>query len=300
MPIQFVGSRRWEVENAKLHFHAYCWKLRIAQTEQTYHWTEYPMALLLFDGQLYASAASSSAREDVSGLESGTKEVSGFVQPSHILGLSADDILRGAMRGATLEEYLVDAREPWLSPIDFKQYWVTETTYDGTRWEASLEGIAYPLQEQIGEYWGPQCRAELFSSGNGKCNANILEFSGSAPISLINTQGTDFEISSVVAPWTSNGYANGGKIYFNAGNNVGGYYTIKEYIYPGTGGAGTARIRLQRRTLRDFTVGDRITTYPGCNHSPSDCQNKFDNFINYQGEPFIPGGDAATRGRKSK
>lgn len=302
MPILFVGSRRWEVEVNRTRAHCYCWKLVLKQTTQVYYWTEWGHELKLHDGQTYSPlyGVESSAKEEVSGIEAGTKEAKGFVTASEFLGLSGDDIMRGALREAVMLEYLVDAREPWLSPIDFKQYWISGTTFNGSTWEATLEGIAYPLNEQVGEYWGPQCRVELFSSGIGKCNASLLQHAGNQPISLINIQGSDFEISNVFGPWASNKHGNGGKIFFNAGFNTGGYYTIKEYIYPGTGGVGTARIRLQQRTIRDFAVGDRITTYPGCNHSPTQCLDKFDNIENFQGEPGIPGGDATTKGRKSK
>jgi len=33
----------------------------------------------------------------------------------------------------------------------------------------------------------------------------------------------------------------------------------------------------------------QIKAYPGCNHALNgDCHNKFNNALNYQGQPFIP------------
>lgn len=41
-------------------------------------------------------------------------------------------------------------------------------------------------------------------------------------------------------------------------------------------------------SLRTSQVGDTCIAWPGCNRTPDHCTNKFDNFVNYGGHPFIP------------
>lgn len=38
-----------------------------------------------------------------------------------------------------------------------------------------------------------------------------------------------------------------------------------------------------------ITLGMVLTVYPGCDRTTKDCQNKFDNLVNYGGVPFLPG-----------
>ena len=40
--------------------------------------------------------------------------------------------------------------------------------------------------------------------------------------------------------------------------------------------------------MQGLEVGDAVTMYIGCNHTTSDCNNKFSNLDNFGGEPFIP------------
>ena len=41
-------------------------------------------------------------------------------------------------------------------------------------------------------------------------------------------------------------------------------------------------------SLRTSQVGDDCSAWPGCNRTPDHCANRFDNFENYGGHPFIP------------
>lgn len=295
MPITIPAPSFYEVTESKGHYENYCWRLELRQTVGSYHWTEWSHSIELFDGQTYSPihGADSSAKEELGAIEPGNKDIKGILAATVQIGLTGEDIRRGVLQDAVLHEYLVDVRQPWNGLIDYKIYHVSGATFDGSQWTCTLEGMSLPLHEQVGEYWGVQCRAKLFSTGLGKCNASVLDFVEPYLVDAIVNQGYEFEIAGVVAPWNVSGHATDGKVFFNGGFNVGGFSTIKNYTFLG---GGQARIQLQRRTLRDFNVGDGITVYPGCNHSPEQCHDKFDNLVNFQGEPLIPGADRATRG----
>lgn len=304
MSIPMLGSVAWEVFYGKAHYHTLCWKLSLAQTTDVFYWTEYGHPLVLFDDKTYSPiyGANSTAKEERGQGETGNKQLEGFLVPQAEgagLGLTGDDIKRGALRGARLEEYLIDHRTPWLAPIDIKSYFVTGAHFDGMTWKIEVEGLAYPLKDIVGEHWGPSCRSKLFDRGIGKCNADILQYTGFTVVSAVVNQGYQFQVNLALLPaaFAVDHYASDGRILFNGGNNTSGRYNIREWriVTPGT----TAEFTLHQRTVRDVAAGDGLTVYPGCNKWLDDCFNKFNNIENYQGEPFIPGRDRTTAGQRS-
>lgn len=42
-------------------------------------------------------------------------------------------------------------------------------------------------------------------------------------------------------------------------------------------------------TTERLTEGDVVSLYPGCDRSPTICDEKFDNLDNFGGFPFMPG-----------
>jgi uncharacterized phage protein (TIGR02218 family) len=43
-----------------------------------------------------------------------------------------------------------------------------------------------------------------------------------------------------------------------------------------------------------FNAGDGVTLYPGCDKTIDTCKNKFNNNLNFQGEPHFAGQAAAS------
>lgn len=71
-----------------------------------------------------------------------------------------------------------------------------------------------------------------------------------------------------------------------------GYYIGGILLAPGgtrahiIGQSGTSLII--QRPLDELTGTDTVKIYPGCNHSPDHCNDRFDNILNYGGYPYIP------------
>lgn len=294
MVAPLVASIAWELFYGKTHWWARCWKLSPSLITNTYYWTEHGRPLVLFDGQEYspATGGDSTAGEDSGGLEPGNKEFRGFTTPNDLEGLTGDDLRAGVLNGAVLDEYKVDYRTPWLAPIQVLRFFVKSATFDGTLWQLECEGMNYELSDRVGGYWGPSCPVELFSK---ECGADILTFTDVSTIDNVINDKFQFEVTAPLQTQV-NGWASDGRIYYNAGANQGGAYNIKDWIYPGPSGAGFAEVRLHQQTPRSTSPGDTLTIYPGCSHWITDCSDKFGNIENYQGFPYIPGGDFARRG----
>lgn len=78
-----------------------------------------------------------------------------------------------------------------------------------------------------------------------------------------------------------------GALTFETGLNEGVSIEVRQWVQS------TKEITLFLPTFFDIQVGDKVRVYPGCDHLIATCSTKFDNVINFRGEPLIPGQDAA-------
>lgn len=74
-----------------------------------------------------------------------------------------------------------------------------------------------------------------------------------------------------------------GVITFTSGNNEGEVLPVKNY----TGGS-PSRINLLLPLMVAPAAGDNFTIYPGCDKTMNTCQVKFNNLVNFRGQPFVP------------
>lgn len=84
------------------------------------------------------------------------------------------------------------------------------------------------------------------------------------------------------------GWFNGGGLHWETGFNRGQGMEIKDWDLDGT------LITLFLPMGREVRAGDRLRLYPGCDKRIATCRAKFDNHLNFRGEPHVPGSDAIT------
>jgi hypothetical protein len=93
-----------------------------------------------------------------------------------------------------------------------------------------------------------------------------------------------------------------GKIEFLSGTNAGYTTMIQSTAFLLDGANTYIRIKLQKPTPYDIALnpnpgtltGDHVRILPGCSKQmlgANGCAEKFNNAINFQGEPYIPGRD---------
>ena len=80
---------------------------------------------------------------------------------------------------------------------------------------------------------------------------------------------------------------NGGAAFFESGNNSGRGLEVRDF----TEGAGSQVIELFTDMPFNIVIGDKLRIFAGCDKTFSICISKFDNAINFVGEPFVPGED---------
>lgn len=154
---------------------------------------------------------------------------------------------------------------------------------DGT-FRAELRGLAQPLQETVGSVYQPECRADL---GDAKCKINLAFGAGWTQEAAIETVTNS---TTLVMPSSLSGYADayftGGVVIWQDGTNAGVAREVLTWVQ-------------STRTLTLFSpppftpeAGDTLHLQPGCDKRKATCQGTFNNYLNFRGEPFVPGANA--------
>lgn len=128
-------------------------------------------------------------------------------------------------------------------------------------------------------------------TGEGSINGAVLQVTvtGTNTFTINNTLGyTPYVSGGHVSEPRSVGYFDSGLITFTSGANAGLSMEVKAYA-PGC-------ITLQLPMPYVIDVGDAYTLTPGCTKRfAEDCKAKFNNVVNFRGEPHVPGMDKMLR-----
>jgi len=287
---------------------ATCWKIeqQLANNSATYRFTDWPETLLVAEGnvpgvtQTYTptDGLNGSARRRDVDLSQNNFETQGIISSTAI---KHEDLVGRKFDNAKITEYLVLVDVAWKGVITFDVYYIDTVKFDGQVWQAQCKGVSSQIGEAYGELWSPTCRVEVFSQGPGKCNANPAAWTFTSDIGTIYEDRLSFLATDLNAPDTT---LADGKLIWTSGKNAGFISEVKTQtlVLP----AGHSNLTLQTRTPLPFTLGDTFTVTAGCNKLPGigesaangHCLHRYNNLINFQGEPTIPGRDAAVRGSR--
>lgn len=116
-------------------------------------------------------------------------------------------------------------------------------------------------------------------------NRNRFVISGLPAIpkrTFVNDSGTVVEQVFPVSQFQFYRY---GLVHFETGQNAGQRIEIKNW------NSATREVTVFLPFLRPITPGDRLSIWVGCGKSTFECHNKFNNIINFRGEPEVPGQD---------
>ena len=192
------------------------------------------------------------------------------------------DVLGGLWRNAAF----VILRYNTASPTDG-----VETLMAGTLGEihymrnsltVELRGLQQYLQQPLGSLSSKTCRARL---GDTLCTEALGPWTHTATVTTA-TSNQVFTASSLVQ---AADYFGEGVLTWTGGLNVGLSQKVKTHD---TGGVLTLSLAM----FQTVQVGDTFSVIAGCRkRMAEDCIAKFDNVLNFQGEPHLPGIDAVTK-----
>jgi len=190
------------------------------------------------------------------------------------------DVLSGIWRNATFLISECDFTAPGNGSNALMGGTFGEVTIKRGSIEVELRDIKQYFQQPLGSVTSIGCRARL---GDAKCTKSLTTFTHSTTVTTAGQQVITATGLAQAADYFGNGL-----IAFTSGACAGLSAQIKTHA---TGGVLTLALPM----LLPVVAGDGITVIAGCRgRLEEDCRDKFDNVLNFQGEPHLPGLDSLT------
>ena len=197
-------------------------------------------------------------------------------------GITERDLQGGLYNGA--EVFLFSFYWDDLTiPVDkIHRGWFGEYTIRRTESVIEFRELQAALHQRTGRTTKPSCDADL---GDSRCKVNLTPLTDSGSVTSV-TDRANF----VGTTGQSEGYYAGGKLTWTSGNNNGLSMEVKAQVLIGS--PSTDDVQLFLAMPYEIKVGDTYTITPGCDKSRETCIDKFNNILNFQGFPDVPGADA--------
>jgi uncharacterized phage protein (TIGR02218 family) len=190
--------------------------------------------------------------------------------------ITETDIMAGKYDFAEILIFMVNVTDLTQGSIIHRRGWLGEVSLKNGQFVAEVRGLAQKLSQNIVELYSPTCRA-IF--GDGRCKANLTSYSFNG---IVNTV-TSRQVFLSAAMTQAAGYFSAGEIRWLTGANAGRKMEIKEFS--------NTQFTLALPMPNALAAGDTFTAIAGCDKTFSTCVAKFNNAVNFRGEPFVPGMD---------
>ena len=240
---------------------------------------------LAVDGETYRARAgySRTAVASEAGLAVGNVDLEGVLDDA---GLEADALRAGLYDGAEVRIFVVNWQDPSQGTLRLRRGWLGEVMLSSEgQWRTELRGMSQVLAQRLIEPYTPDCRADL---GDARCGVAITDPEWTRP-GLVTAPLDALSFTAVIdVEGKPNDWFTGGVIIFTSGQNGGRAIEVR--------GSDLATGDLVLSFPPPFPVGtgDAFEIYPGCDKRLSTCIERFDNVLNFRGDPFVPGADKLT------
>lgn len=252
---------------------AMCWKLT-RRDGAVMGFTDHDRDIV-FDGLTYqaSSGFTPSAVANTSELSVDNMDVEGVISNDTI---TEEDIQAGLYDYAQIEVFVVNYEDTGQGALNVRTGWLGEVTYDRSHFTAEVRGLMQNLSQKIGELYSASCRAKL---GDARCGVELAGYTVTGSV----TEVVNNQICADDALVQENGWFNGGVMTFTSGDNEGLAMEVKEYR--------AGQVTLVLPMPYTVTVGDGYSMVAGCDKRFETCSARFNNAVNFRGEPHVPGLD---------
>jgi uncharacterized phage protein (TIGR02218 family) len=271
---------------------ATCW--RVTLTNGTaYAFTDHD-ADVVVDGVTYLASSGYNASEiqTSSDLSVDNLEIMGFLDSPVILEA---DFLAGLWDYAAINIFRVNWASPSSGRIHERRGTLGEVSLKRGQFTSELRGLLQALTRTILELYSPGCRARL---GDSRCTVDLTPYTAAGSVLVVSSDRqftTDLTGSTVQLDGVGttgappDDYFKGGMLTWSAGANAGLEMEVKDYT------ASSGLLVLQLLMPYPVEAGDTFSVHAGCNKALQTCIDKFDNVLNFRGEPYVPGLDRTLR-----
>lgn len=256
---------------------ATCWKLT-RRDDTLLGFTDHDQDIV-FESVTYKAATgfTPSAIDNSASLAVDNLDVEGMLSDTSI---SETDILAGKYDFAEIEIFQVNYRDLAQGALKLRRGWLGEVSLQKQRFIAEVRGLTQRLSQTIGELFSPSCRATL---GDGRCKVNLAAHTVTGSVTSVasNQEFTDSARSEASGIFTF------GMLTFTSGANNGLSIEVKEYLHNSGGG----RLSLALPMPYVIATGNTYSLSKGCDKTIATCFSRFNNVVNFRGEPSVPGLD---------
>lgn len=256
-----------------------CWALtRVDGTR--YGFTDHDRDLA-FDGLTFRAdtGLSAAALQQASGLAVDNTEAIGALSDASI---SEAEIEAGRFDGAEVEAWLVnwaDVSVRWLAFAGA----LGELRRAGGAFFAELRGLSDALNRPVGRVYQKPCTAVL---GDGACRFDLDAPGYVAEETVQTVEGAQVfrwpDLSGFEPGWFTDG-----RLEVVSGTAAGLWGTVKADTFDAEG----RKVVLWSPIRAEVAPGDAVRLVAGCDKRFDTCRLKFNNLLNFQGFPDIPGED---------
>ncbi|MFL4471502.1 DUF2163 domain-containing protein [Tateyamaria armeniaca] len=225
------------------------------------------------------SGLTASALAQSTGLSVDNTEALGALSDASV---REDDIEAGRFDGADVRAWLVNWAEPDTRWLQFRGT-IGEIRRAGGAFHAELRGLTEALNRPLGRIYQKPCTAVL---GDGACQFDVTQpgyrHSGAAD-RMIDGRVFEWDVLNGFDP----GWFQRGRLDVLTGKSAGLWGMIKRDTLDGD----VRRIELWEPIRGGLVDGDVVRLTVGCDKRFDTCRLKFNNLLNFQGFPDLPGDD---------
>jgi uncharacterized phage protein (TIGR02218 family) len=209
------------------------------------------------------------------------------------LGLSVDNVdVAGGFDSAAITE--TDLNAGRYDDADIEIYWVNwadvtqrilklagsigEVKQSGIAFSAELRSLSHRLNQKVGRVYQRTCDA-VFGDSRCKINKATFTYNGTVTSAASNRSIKASGLGAVATDFLSRGV-----LKWTSGPNSGQSSDVKLHTNPNV-------IELWTPCPFPPVVGNTFQVVAGCKQDLATCRDKYNNVVNFQGFPHMPGND---------
>lgn len=202
------------------------------------------------------------------------------------------DILSGRYDGASAEIFIVCYEDLGLGVWTILRGFLGNVQQTSVGYAVEIRSLAQLLQQPLGSLTSPTCRVKKL--GDSRCKVNLAPFTfTNLPVVEVLSRA-QFSVDTPDFLRASDNFAHG-TVVFTSGNNRAIEREVKSHTRKDNG---MSELLLQEAFPQTIVEGDLCTLVVGCDRLYQTCKARFDNAVNFRGEPHLPGNDKIlVRGR---
>lgn len=204
-------------------------------------------------------------------LEIDETNISGFIDSDII---SEKDIITGKFDNASIEIFLLDMDTK--EKISIFCGFIFSISYENNMFLAKVKDKKMLLEKAFSESYSPLCRCSFCDL---KCNLNKKDYTIIGVVSKVINQ-FEFYTSTQDIISKSSDYFSNGSIKIINGKNKDMITEIKK--------SDGEQLILKFKFPFEINIGDKFELTVGCDKEFNTCISKFNNAINFRGEPNLP------------